>query len=144
MRYIILFYTHKADSVYASRFLGFSVYVSNSTNKKDGVLCYHDTNYTVSTITSRIAIECISQGRYVIFYNTREGNLSLKIGYSDKVEISLCEVEVYGSIYYLYIFFLYYPSSLWLKRYILLLFLSFAKTKQNFKKIRTVSHVINI
>ncbi|XP_052691414.1 uncharacterized protein LOC128169301, partial [Crassostrea angulata] len=85
-----------ADSVYASRFLGFSVYVSNSTNKKDGVLCYHDTNYTVSTITSRIAIECISQGRYVIFYNTREGNLSMKIGYSDKVEISLCEVEVYG------------------------------------------------
>lgn len=29
----------------------------------------------------------------------------MKIGYSDKVEISLCEVEVYGSIYYLYIFF---------------------------------------
>lgn len=133
MRYIILFYTHKADSVYASRFLGFSVYVSNSTNKKDGVLCYHDTNYTVSTITSRIAIECISQGRYVIFYNTREGNLSLKIGYSDKVEISLCEVEVYGSIYYLYIFFIL--SFIFMTKKVYLTSVSiFCENKTKFKK----------
>lgn len=59
--YVITFYTHKADSIYASIFPGFSVYVSNLTNK-NGVLCYHDTNNTVSTITSRIAIVYISKG----------------------------------------------------------------------------------
>lgn len=75
------------------RFL--SLFVSNSTHKKDGVLCYYDANYTVSTITSRIAIECNFHSRYVIFYNTRAGNLSSKIGYSDKAEINLCEVEVW-------------------------------------------------
>lgn len=65
-------------------------------------------NYTVSTITSRVATECNFQSRYVIFYNTRAGNLSSKIGYSNKAEINLCEeVEVYG-----YDFF-HWLSSFW-------------------------------
>lgn len=59
MRYIILFYIYKVDSVYVSRFFGFFVYVLNLINKKDGVLCYYDINYMVLIIMFRIVIECI-------------------------------------------------------------------------------------
>ena len=37
-------------NIYADTFLGFSVYISNTTNKEDGVLCFRDTNYTKATI----------------------------------------------------------------------------------------------
>nr|XP_034318798.1 uncharacterized protein LOC105323786 isoform X3 [Crassostrea gigas] len=85
-----------ANSDLAGTFLGFSVYVSNTTVKEDGYLCYHDTTYTPSTIPSSLTIECTMPGRYVIYFNTREGNLSTKPGYSTKAQINLCEVEVYG------------------------------------------------
>uniref|UniRef100_K1QTX8 Uncharacterized protein n=1 Tax=Magallana gigas TaxID=29159 RepID=K1QTX8_MAGGI len=84
-----------ANSDLAGTFLGFSVYVSNTTVKEDGYLCYHDTTYTPSTIPSSLTIECTMPGRYVIYFNTREGNLSTKPGYSTKAQINLCEVEVY-------------------------------------------------
>lgn len=85
-----------ANSDLAGTFLGFSVYVSNTTVKEDGYLCYHDTTYTPSTIPSSLTIECTMPGRYVIYFNTREGNLSTQHGYSTKAQINLCEVEVYG------------------------------------------------
>lgn len=90
-----------ANSDLAGTFLGFSVYVSNTTVKEDGYLCYHDTTYTPSTIPSSLTIECTMPGRYVIYFNTREGNLSTKPGYSTKAQINLCEVEVYGINYYI-------------------------------------------
>lgn len=85
-----------ANSVYAGRFLGFSVYVSNSTNKEEGFLCYHDTNYTVTDIPPELTVPCDVQGRYVIYYNSRKSGLSPRFGYSGKAFINLCEVEVYG------------------------------------------------
>lgn len=80
----------------ASVFLGFSLYISNTTIKEDGILCFHDTTYNASNIPSTITLNCEVQGRYVISYNTREGNLSEKANYSKKAEVNLCEVEVYG------------------------------------------------
>lgn len=85
-----------ANSVYAGRFLGFSVYVSNSTNKEEGFLCYHDTNHTVTDIPPELTVPCDVQGRYVIYYNSRKSGLSPRFGYSGKAFINLCEVEVYG------------------------------------------------
>lgn len=87
--FLILF--PKAHSLYASRFLGFSLYVSNTTIKEDGVLCYHDTNFTAASIPSTMNISCDILGRYVIYYNSRKNH-----EYSPKVLINLCEVEVYG------------------------------------------------
>nr|XP_022338718.1 uncharacterized protein LOC111134172 [Crassostrea virginica] len=59
------------NNVYAEYFLGLSVYISNTTDKEDGVLCFRDTNYTRATIPNPVNITCLNHGRYVIYYNNR-------------------------------------------------------------------------
>lgn len=63
----------------ASRFLGFSVFISNTTNKKDGILCFKDSYYTKATIPNPINITCPRNvsGRVVIYYNNRTHPLTL-------------------------------------------------------------------
>ncbi|XP_065943607.1 uncharacterized protein [Magallana gigas] len=86
----------KTNSVFASRLLGFSVYVSNTTNKEDGHLCFHDSGNSISTISNFKSITCEVQGRFVIYYNTREGNDNKRPGYSTTAHLDLCEVVVIG------------------------------------------------
>ena len=43
--------------------LGFSVYISNTTDKESGVLCFRDTTYTKSTIPNPVNIACPYHGR---------------------------------------------------------------------------------
>ena len=80
---------------YNGLFLGFSVYISNTTNKEDGVLCFRDTYYTRATILYPINIICPYHGRYVIYYNNRT-HWPYPKGFNYATAIGLCEVEVYG------------------------------------------------
>nr|XP_022290649.1 uncharacterized protein LOC111102273 [Crassostrea virginica] len=83
------------NNSHIGHFLGFSVYISNTTNKEDGILCFRDTKYTRATIPNPINITCPYYGRYVIYYNNRT-HYPLPVGYSKDTGSNLCEVEVYG------------------------------------------------
>nr|XP_022305386.1 tyrosine-protein kinase receptor Tie-1-like [Crassostrea virginica] len=79
------------NNVYTRSFPGFSVYISNTANKEDGVLCFRDKNYTRATIPNLVNITCSYHGRYVIYYNNRTHP-----PYYTYALNHLCEVEVYG------------------------------------------------
>ncbi|XP_056002949.1 receptor-type tyrosine-protein phosphatase epsilon-like [Ostrea edulis] len=85
-----------SNNGYTARFLGFSVYISNTTNKDDGVLCFKDTMYTNATVPNTTTITCPRHGRYVIYYNERLQNVTYPDGYSQYAYNELCEFEVYG------------------------------------------------
>lgn len=80
---------------YIQNFLGFSLYISNTTSKEDGILCFRDTIYTVETMPNPLNISCRLNGRFVIYYNNRT-NLTFPPDYSSNANNNLCEVEVYG------------------------------------------------
>ncbi|XP_062573676.1 multiple epidermal growth factor-like domains protein 10 [Saccostrea cucullata] len=75
------------------RFAGFSLYLSNSTIKEDGFLCYEDgpelppLNFTTN---------CSGYGRYVIYYNERLSGIKYPTGYEAMSISQLCEVIVRG------------------------------------------------
>ncbi|XP_062596112.1 uncharacterized protein LOC134257523 [Saccostrea cucullata] len=82
---------------YTARFLGFYVYISNTTSRHDGHLCFHDTMYTNATIPAVVNITCPVHGQYVIYYNERP-----QMSHAHASELSsyahteLCELEVHG------------------------------------------------
>lgn len=92
---ILFFYSDKFNGYY-THYRGFSIYISNTTKKEDGLMCFRDTNYTVETIPNPINISCRLNGRYVIYYNNRT-NHPLPPDYSFYAFTDLCEVEVYGN-----------------------------------------------
>ncbi|XP_078330346.1 uncharacterized protein LOC111112509 [Crassostrea virginica] len=75
-------------------YLGFSVYISNTTDKEDGVLCFRDTHYAKATIPHPVNITCPYHGIYVIYYNNRT-HPPYPDYYTSYTDIVLCEVEVY-------------------------------------------------
>ncbi|XP_061165615.1 uncharacterized protein LOC133174518 [Saccostrea echinata] len=78
------------------RFLGFYVYVSNTTNRFEGQLCFHDKNYSLTSISAVIDIPCPIHGQYVIYYNERPQIPQYPTQLSPYAHNELCEVEVNG------------------------------------------------
>ncbi|XP_078328732.1 uncharacterized protein LOC111112398 [Crassostrea virginica] len=81
---------------FVPRFLGFSLYVSNTTNKSDGILCFKDTNFNLDTIPAVFNTTCSLHGQYVIYYNERLAGKTYPAGYSNYAFNELCELEVFG------------------------------------------------
>lgn len=76
------------------RFAGFSLYVSNTTNSNGGYLCYKD---EPELPPLDFNTNCLTSGRYVIFYNKRI-NITYPFGYeTNSVYTELCEVTVTGN-----------------------------------------------
>ena len=96
--YLIIFFIE--TSQFPSTFLGFSLYVSNTTRIKDRVLYYHDDQYTTLSIPPELTFTKPVQARYVTYYNSRKGGLSTKPGYSATASLGLCEVQVFGRYFY--------------------------------------------
>lgn len=80
---------------FVHRFLGFSVFISNTTETNDFVLCFEDTTFNDTTIPAVLTLNCTVQGRYVIYYNNRT-DTNLPSYYSEYAFNELCEFEVYG------------------------------------------------
>lgn len=86
-------------------FLGFSFYVSNTTDDYQfhGKLCFKDNNFTPSTIPAVLNMYCPSHGQYVIYYNERLESVSYPSECSFYAVNNLCEVEVYGGWFISYL-----------------------------------------
>lgn len=91
---------------FTSYFIGFSLYISNTTNRLDGDRCFHDKTYTKHTIPDHVSINCPYVGQYVFYYNERFPGMTYPEGYSKYAYGDLCEVEVYGYYFSLFLLFL--------------------------------------
>lgn len=76
--------------------LGFSVYISNTTHRLQGTLCFKDNQFNQTTIPAVFTTPCYVHGQFVIYYNERRAGVTYPSGYSTEAFNELCELEVYG------------------------------------------------
>lgn len=81
---------------YTARMAGFFLYVSNTTIKEHGYICFRKLQNVVGTPLEDQRINCPIHGRYVIYYNERRMGFDYPSYYSKSAYYELCELEVYG------------------------------------------------
>ncbi|XP_061170910.1 uncharacterized protein LOC133180389 [Saccostrea echinata] len=95
--YIKIYYrTDNRPGYFIGRFAGFFLYVSNTTSKENGMLCFHEMQNMTGTPVEDQRINCSVYGRYVIYYNERSPSIVYPNYYSPDAYSELCEVEVYA------------------------------------------------
>ena len=97
--FFLLNYFVGPENHYADRFLGFSLYVSNTTDKLEGTLCYKDTEFNRTTIPAVFNTTCPLHGQYVIYYNERLDGVTYPQEYSKYAYNEICELEVFGEYF---------------------------------------------
>ncbi|XP_061192646.1 multiple epidermal growth factor-like domains protein 10 [Saccostrea echinata] len=75
---------------------GFSLYISNTSRREEGFLCYKDLS-TLELPDLDFSTRCIKYGRFVIFYNERIGQTFYSSSrYENPALTELCDVVVRG------------------------------------------------
>ncbi|XP_062571468.1 uncharacterized protein LOC134233508 [Saccostrea cucullata] len=78
------------------RLAGFSLYISNTSRREDGYLCYEDLS-TLGLPDLDFSTRCIKYGRFVIFYNERmDQKFYSSSRYENPALTELCDVVVQG------------------------------------------------
>ncbi|XP_062573664.1 platelet endothelial aggregation receptor 1-like isoform X2 [Saccostrea cucullata] len=90
---IFRLYEPRRELSQRGRFAGFSLYLSNSTNIDEGLLCYKD---GPDLPPLDINVTCSGHARYVFYYNERLPGVKYPEGYQMLSYTELCEVIVLG------------------------------------------------
>lgn len=85
----------QSSIVFSTITFGFSVYVSNTTDRFHGILC-SKVNYRGGTQPEVFNTTCPVHGQYIIYHNEMLLLLTFTNGGSSTTYSGLCEVEVYG------------------------------------------------
>lgn len=126
---VFLLLTTLDPSVFNRRMAGFSIYVSNTTSKGAGLLCFDDMQSSSRPPLEDQNITCFVLGRYVIYYNERSSNVTYPItDFSEFAYNELCELEVYGKNRGLF-FFLFFFSFFLIYSAIVLKFICAERSK---------------
>lgn len=89
--YNVIFYSEKRQQ---GRLAGFSLFISNTGVMDSLSLCYKDGPQLPAL---NFTINCMTSGRYVIFYNERLDEANYPQGYElNGVSTELCEVIIMG------------------------------------------------
>ncbi|OWF40811.1 Fucolectin-6 [Mizuhopecten yessoensis] len=92
INYITIYYR----AGYGSRFAGYQIFVSNTTDLNNGQLCYEDASTTVAEVATVKSHQCQHVAQYVTIYNYRNTPTKRYHWYSTYAILELCEVLVFG------------------------------------------------
>lgn len=86
---------------------GFFLYVSNTTDKEDGHMCFHEIQTVPGTPFEDQTINCSVLGRYVIYYNERRPGVKYPSYYSHMPLMNCVKLKSTVRTFILFLFLLF-------------------------------------